>query len=106
MLGLEALGGDAAVAGGAYGRSVADNGSTTQQLSVKRSRGTATQATVAGGILVGLLELRYGGHAALQLLQGRVYACRHILGLLHNQTMVDQAGKFEVVVAASSAGVV
>jgi len=58
-----------------------------------------------GGILVGFLELRDRSHATPELLQRRVYACRHIFGLLHGEAVVDQSGKLEVV-AASTAGLV
>jgi hypothetical protein len=52
-----------------------------------------------------LLELGDGRHAAPELLEGRVYARRHVFGLLHRQTLVDEPGKLEVA-AASTAGLV
>lgn len=61
-----------------------------------------------GGILVGFLELGDGSHAVPELLQRRVDACRNIFGLLHDETVVDEADEFELVAVTvgSAAGFV
>lgn len=59
-----------------------------------------------GGILVGLLGLSDGGHAALELLQGSVNTLYGDIGLLHGQAVVDQAGEVKGVGGGVGRGVV
>jgi hypothetical protein len=114
---LEARGREATMAGRARGSSVADNSPESSSVSPGTSNVSCHDSMVQmpevsgqpwehrGGILVGFLDLRDRSHATPQLLQRRVYACRHILRLLHGEAVVDQPGELEVV-AASTAGLV
>lgn len=67
-------------------------------------RGCGEPGRQQGVILVGFLHLLDGCHAVLQLLQGRVDAGGDIVGPLHEQGVLDQAGEFEVVVVVGVAG--